>query len=168
MRFVDKFNLRKFGIILVLLGAFIPSILYPFTSLTPLALLARGLSLQRGVIYKTRISDLEILIKEGKPQLDPKENVYYFAGEYDDRLVIPYKYPLSFGIVLFLIGIVLFLIKIIIYANKRKVSLIANRVYFISVILLVFFSAVVGSYLIKNLLHIDLFPGLHMGRYLGL
>ena len=71
MRFVDKFNLKKFGIILVLLGAFIPSILYPFTSLTPIALLARGLSLQRGVIYKTRISDLEILIKEGKPKLDP-------------------------------------------------------------------------------------------------
>ena len=161
MRFVDKFNLKKFGIILVLLGAFIPSILYPFTSLTPLALLARGLSLQRGEIYKTRISDLEILIKEGKPKLDPKENVYYFAGEYDDRLAIPYKYPLSFGIVLLLIGITL-------NANKRKVSLITNRVAFLIVILLIFFSAVVGPYLIKTLLHIDLFPGLHMGKYLGL
>ena len=161
MRFVDKFNLRKFGIILVLLGAFIPSILYPFTSLTPLALLARGLSLQRGVIYKTRISDLEILIKEGKPQLDPKENVYYFAGEYDDRLAIPYKYPFVFGIVLFLIGISL-------NANIRKVSLIGNRLFFLSVILLTFFSAAVGLYLIKNFLGIDLFPGVHVGRYLGL
>jgi len=161
MRFVDKFNLRKFGIILVLLGAFIPSILYPFTSLTPLALLARGLSLQRGVIYETRISDLEILINEGKPQLDPKEYVYYFAGEYDDRLAIPYKYPLAFGMVLFLIGITL-------NVNMRKVSLIGNRVFFISVILLIFFSATVGLYLIKTLLGIDLFPGVHMGRYLGL
>ena len=161
MRFVDKFNLKKFGIILVLLGAFIPSILYPFTSLTPLALLATGRSAQKGVIYKTRINDLEILIKEGKPKLDPKENVYYFAGEYDDRLAIPYKYPLSFGIVLLLIGITL-------NANKRKVSLITNRVAFLIVILLIFFSAVVGPYLIKTLLHIDLFPGLHMGKYLGL
>ena len=161
MRFVDKFNLRKFGIILVLLGAFIPSILYPFTSLTPIALLARGLSLQRGVIYKTRISDLEILIKEGKPQLDPKENVYYFAGEYDDRLAIPYKYPLSFGILLFLIGIT-------INTNKRKVFLIGDRVSFIIVILLIFFSATLGLYLIKTQLGIDLFPGIHIGRYLGL
>ena len=161
MRLVDKFNLRKFGIILVLLGAFIPPILYPFTSLTPLALLATGLSAQRGVIYKTRISDLEILIKEGKPKLDPKENVYYFAGEYDDRFAIPYKYPLAFGIVLFFIGITL-------NTNMRQVSLIGNRVFFLSVILLTFFSAAIGLYLIKTFLGIDLFPGLHMGRYLGL
>ena len=161
MRFVDKFNLRKFGIILVLLGAFIPPILYPFTSSTPLALLATGLSAQRGVIYKTRISDLEILIKEGKPKLAPKENLYYFAGEYDDRLAIPYKYPLAFGIVLFFIGITL-------NTNMRKVSLIGNRVSFIIVILLIFFSAAVGLYLIKTQIGIDLLPGVHLGRYLGL
>ena len=50
----------------------------------------------------------------------------------------------------------------------RKVSLIGNLVYFISVILAIFFSAVVGLYLIKTLLGIDLFPGVHMGKYLGL
>jgi len=161
MRFVDKFNLRKVGIILVILGAFIPAILYPFTSLTPLALLARGLSLQRGVVYKTRINDLEILIKEGKPKLDPTEYIYYFAGEYDDRFAIPYKYPLTFGIMLFFIGITL-------NANMKKVALFGNRVAFASVIFLIFFSTVLGLYLIKTLLGIDLFPGAHMGRYLGL
>ena len=161
MRFVDKFNLRKFGIILVLWGAFIPPILYPFTSLTPLALLAKGLLAQRGVIYKTTISDLEILIKEGKPKLAPKENLYYFAGEYDDRLAIPYKYPFAFGIVLFFIGITL-------NTNRRQVALTGNLVYFIIVILSIFLSMAVGLYLIKTLLGIDLFPGSHMGRYFGL
>lgn len=58
--------------------------------------------------------------------------------------------------------------------NKRKASLlwkafqIGNRVYFISVILLIFFSVAVGLYLIKTHLDIDLIPGVHMGRYLGL
>lgn len=50
----------------------------------------------------------------------------------------------------------------------RKVSLIGNLVYFIFIILSIFFSTAVGLYLIKTLLGIDLFPGKHMGRYLGL
>ena len=58
--------------------------------------------------------------------------------------------------------------------NKKKASLLweayqtGNRVYFISVILLIFFSVAVGLYLIKTHLDIDLIPGVHMGRYLGL
>ena len=50
----------------------------------------------------------------------------------------------------------------------RKVSLIGNLVYFIFIILAIFFSTAVGLYLIKTLLGIDLFPGVHMGKYLGL
>jgi len=57
--------------------------------------------------------------------------------------------------------------------NKRKASLlweayqIGNRVYFISVILLIFFSVAFGLYLIKTRFGIDLIPGVHVGRYLG-
>ena len=50
----------------------------------------------------------------------------------------------------------------------RKVSLIGNLVYFIFIILAIFFSAAVGLYLIKTFLGIDLIPGVHMGKYLGL
>jgi hypothetical protein len=50
----------------------------------------------------------------------------------------------------------------------RKVSLIGNLVYFIFIIFAIFFSTAVGLYLIKTLLGIDLFPGVHMGKYLGL
>ena len=58
--------------------------------------------------------------------------------------------------------------------HKRKASLlweafqIGNRVYFISVILLIFFSVAVGLYLIKTHLGMDLIPGVHVGRYLWL
>jgi len=49
-----------------------------------------------------------------------------------------------------------------------KISPLGNRVYFISVVLLVIFSVAFGLYYIKNLLGIDLFPGKDMGRYFGL
>ena len=58
--------------------------------------------------------------------------------------------------------------------HKRKASLlldahqIGNRVYFISVILVIFFSVAVGLYLIKTRLGIDFISGVHVGRYLGL
>ena len=50
----------------------------------------------------------------------------------------------------------------------KKVYLIGNLVYLIFITLAIIFSAVVGLYLIKTLLGIDIFPGVHMGRYLGL
>jgi ribosome modulation factor len=53
-------------------------------------------------------------------------------------------------------------------SHKREAFQIGNRVYFISVILLIFFSVVVGLYLIKTRLGLDLIPGVHVGRYLGL
>jgi hypothetical protein len=65
-------------------------------------------------------------------------------------------------------------LRITLSTNKRKASLlwkafqIGNRVYFISVILLFFFSVALGLYLIKTRLNIDLIPGVHVGRYLGL
>jgi hypothetical protein len=58
--------------------------------------------------------------------------------------------------------------------HKRKASIlweacqVGNIVYFISGILLIFFSVAVGLYLIKTRLGIDLIPGVHVGRYLGL
>jgi hypothetical protein len=105
MKFFSKSWTRQFGLILIIVGLLIPSILYPFTSLNPEARLAAGLYASRGVTYERKIDDLQILIKEGKPKLDPKKNRYYFVGEYEDRLVIPYKYLLALGITLFFIGI---------------------------------------------------------------
>ena len=93
MEFFSKSWTRQFGLILIIVGLLIPSILYPFTSLNPEARLAAGLYASKGVTYERKIDDLQILIKEGKPKLDPKKNRYYFVGEYEDRLAIPYKYP---------------------------------------------------------------------------
>ncbi len=115
MKFFSKFGARQFGLTLIAVGLFIPSILYPFTSLNPEARLAAGLYASRGVTYERKIDDLQILIKEGKPKLDPKKNRYYFVGEYEDRLVIPYKYPLALGITLFFIGIV-----VVTFGKKRN------------------------------------------------
>ena len=50
----------------------------------------------------------------------------------------------------------------------KKVYLIGNLVYLIFIVLSIPYSAVVGLYLTKTLLGIDLFPGVHMGKYLGL
>ena len=59
--------------------------------------------------------------------------------------------------------------------DKRGAFKIGNRVYFITLILLIFFSVASGLYLmasrlylIKTRLGIDLIPGVHVGRYLGL
>ena len=115
MKFFSKSWTRQFGLILIIVGLLIPSILYPFTSLNPEARLAAGLYASRGVTYERKIDDLQILIKEGKPKLDPKKNRYYFVGEYEDRLVIPYKYPLALGITLFFIGI-----AVVTFGKKRN------------------------------------------------
>ena len=115
MKFFSKFRARQFGLILIIVGLLIPSILYPFTSLNPEARLAAGLYASRGVTYERKIDDLQILIKEGKPKLDPKKNRYYFVGEYEDRLAIPYKYPLALGIAFIFIGV-----SFLVFGSKRK------------------------------------------------
>ena len=115
MKFFSKYRARQFGLTLIIVGAFIPSILYPFKSLTPTARLRTDLSASRGVTYETKIEDLQILIIEGKPKLDSRDNPNYYAGEYEGRLAIPYKYPLALGILLSFIGI-----SFVAFGSKRK------------------------------------------------
>lgn len=56
--------------------------------------------------------------------------------------------------------------------RRAKVSLLGNLVYFMivfsGIVLGILFFMIIGLYTIKTSLGIDLFPGEHMGRFLGL
>lgn len=117
---------RQFGVYLIIIGAFIPSILYPFTSLTAPALLAETALALRGVSHSQGLRGLEIVLVEGvtdKPryrELPPgtpldkpgyKGDIFdRIASENIDtplgwRLAIPYRYMVALGILLAFIGI---------------------------------------------------------------
>ena len=95
IKFLDKLETKQVGILLIILGIFIPSMLYPFTSLTPEA---KEFALEigwKGGTYKTGLNDREIVFVEGENE----------QGKYEGRLSIPYKYPIALGILLSFIGI---------------------------------------------------------------
>ena len=77
---------RKIGILIVILGAFLPSVLYPFASLTTDASIFRIAFATKGVLYPTTLKDLEVVLVEGK-------------------LAIPYRYILAGGVSIFFTGI---------------------------------------------------------------
>lgn len=108
MRLTDKLKTRQFGVWLVIVGAFIPSILYPFASVSTSATLLKVAFATKGVSYSTSLQDLEIVIVEGEWSKNEAA-----SGHYEGRLAIPYRYTLAFGILLsFLgIGIVAFYLK---------------------------------------------------------
>ena len=101
MKLIDKFKTRQFGVVLIILGAFIPSILYPFTSITTSATLVKLAFAMKGVSYDTSLQDLEIVLMKGEWKKDSKNG----GGHYEGRLALPYKYIMAFGILLFFIGI---------------------------------------------------------------
>ena len=101
MKLFDKFKIKQVGVILIILGAFIPSILYPFASITTSALRIKAAFATVGVSYDTSLQDLEIVLVEGEPKKDSQNGGYNFEG----RLAFPYKYAMAFGILLFFIGI---------------------------------------------------------------
>ena len=100
MRLFNKCKTKQFGVLLMIVGAFIPSILYPFTSLSKKAIFLTAISAVRGGSYDTNLQDLEIVFIKGEWNTH-KSKVGYFVG----RFAFSYKYIMAFGILLFFIGI---------------------------------------------------------------
>ena len=91
MKLIDKFKTKQFGVLLIIVGVFIPSILYPFTSITTSATLAKVAFAMKGVSYDTSLQDLEIVLVKGEWKKDSKNG----GGHYEGRLALPYKYTLT-------------------------------------------------------------------------
>jgi len=111
MKLIDKFKTKQFGVLLIIVGVFIPSILYPFTSITTSATLAKVAFAMKGVSYDTSLQDREIVLIKGEWKKDSKNG----GGHYEGRLAIPYRYTLAFGILLAFIGI-----GIVVFHKDRK------------------------------------------------
>ena len=112
MKLIDTFKTKQCGVLLIIVGAFIPSILYPFTSLTTSATLTKAAFAMKGVFYDTRLQDLEIVLVKGEWKNDNKNGV----GHYEGRLALSYRYTMALGILLSFIGIGF----IALYKNKRE------------------------------------------------
>jgi hypothetical protein len=69
MKLIDKSKTKQFGVLLIIIGTFVPSILYPFTSLTHTAFLMEILFASRGVSSNTRLQDLEVVLVKGDSKL---------------------------------------------------------------------------------------------------
>ena len=108
MKLIDKLKTKQFGVLLIIVGVFIPSILYPFTSITTSATLAKVAFAMKGVFYDTSLQDREIVFIKGDWKKD--------GGHYEGRLAIPYKYTMAFGILISFIGIGF----VAFYKNKRE------------------------------------------------
>lgn len=93
-------KLKKLGIIVIIAGAFIPSILYPFASLTRSAILMQFALGSKGAVYQPRLNDLEVVLKKGNWIKDGN-----YQGHYEGRIAIPYHYTLALGITIAFLGI---------------------------------------------------------------
>ena len=102
MKFIDKLKIKQFGVLLIIVGVFIPSILYPFSSITTSATLAKIAFAMKGVFYDTSLQDREIVFIKGDWKKDGGKQG---GGHYEGRLAIPYKYTMAFGILISFIGI---------------------------------------------------------------
>ncbi len=128
-------KIRRAGIILIIIGFFIPSILYPFTSVTIQALLMQVAFAKAHVYYNANhLRDLEVVFVKGvwkesqnaghsegpnsryvfedEPVSKGSQNVGHFEGRY----AVPYRYTIAFGITLVFIGISLFALS-----RKQKI-----------------------------------------------
>lgn len=118
---------RKFGILLIIVGAFVPSVLYPFATLTTDATLMKIVLAAKGGLYKPRLNDLEIVLrkpenpyskvgKEENPYVSEKnpflkenkrdQNIVTFLGELPkEKVAVPYNYTVALGITIAFVGI---------------------------------------------------------------
>ncbi len=110
IKLIDKFKTKQFGLLLIILGAFIPSIFYPFTSLTPAGLEAKVAFAMKGISYDTRLQELEVVLVKGEWKGERR------GGYYEGRIAIPYRYPMALGILLAFIGIGI----VAFYKNRRE------------------------------------------------
>lgn len=88
-------SIKNVGILLVIIGVFIPSVLYPFTTVNDRAMRMQAIVASAGVLLHTRITDLEIVINE-----DTQESIK-----------VPYSYILALGISLTFTGVALIAIR---------------------------------------------------------
>ena len=109
---------RKIGIFLILVGFFIPSILYPFSTLTPSTDVMRMAFAAKGVQYSITVTDLELVLKEGEYR-EYKSG----GGSWEGRIAIPYRYILAFGVVICFVGI-----GILAFSPKKKTVIRRKRV----------------------------------------
>ncbi len=90
-------KLKRMGMILIIVGAFIPSVLYPFTTLTESAAV---MQIARGGHYQPRLNELKVVLGEG---------TWIEMGTRDDfykgRIVFPYHYAIASGITIAFLGI---------------------------------------------------------------
>lgn len=93
-------KLKRMGIIVIIAGAFIPSVLYPFTTLTRSATVLQIALGSRGGVYQPRLNDLEIVLKKGTWIKDGT-----YQGHYEGRITISYHYIIAGGITIVFLGI---------------------------------------------------------------
>lgn len=93
---VRLIDFKRRGIVLILVGLFIPSLLYPFAEPTYMANLERVLFATKGVHRYVGLRDLEITFKKGT----------FIAKEqrFEGRVAIPYKHVVAFGVILVFTG----------------------------------------------------------------
>lgn len=92
---------QKAGILLIIIGIFIPSIFYPFSSLNLNARGRQAVAVLKGGTYQPTFRELEIVFVEG--EYIAKKNLW--AGDWKGRYALPYQYTVAFGIILVFIGI---------------------------------------------------------------
>lgn len=129
---------RKVGILLIIIGAFIPSVLYPLATLTTNATFRTIAFATARVLYKPRLNDLEIVLrKSDKPHInqryvfedepkkdifdnlspdEPERNPYLDVGIKDKKVAIPYNYTVALGITIAFLGI-----SFVALSRKKKV-----------------------------------------------
>lgn len=96
-----KFKTKQLGILLVIIGIFIPLILFPFITVSPSSMVEYAILSKVGIHYNLNLKDYEIVIIGGKYNSNNKKNIAIPDG----RVALPYKYPVAFGILLSFFGV---------------------------------------------------------------
>lgn len=92
-------KLKTLGIILMMVGAFFPSVLYPFARPSTMVTIMQISLASKGMLYQPRLYDLEIVVIGGKWQAEGKN-----SGHFEGHIAIPYHYLLASGITVVFIG----------------------------------------------------------------
>ena len=101
---------KRMGLLLIIAGAFIPSVLYPFTTPSTSAVLMQFAFSNKGGLYQPRLNQLEIVFKEGTWTKEENKEGYHKG-----RIAIPYHYTIAGGITIAFLGIALIAIP-----NKKS------------------------------------------------
>ena len=92
-------NIKKIGIALVIFGAFVPSVLYPFATITSSGTAMKVLLATKGSQHEFRLNDLVVVFKKGKWIKEGK-----YKGHYEGRVSVTYPYLIAFAITIVFVG----------------------------------------------------------------